>query len=159
MRARNKKAVEIMSTEEIIKKAQNSTEWYKYIIQNDDERSIGDYSETRVRYAPSPTGDMHIGGLRTALFNYLFAKVNKGTFILRIEDTDKKREVEGADQKIVDVMRWAGLNWDEGVGAKYNGTNFEQGGEFGPYYQSQRLGTYKKWAETLVESKHAYHCF
>jgi len=148
-----------MSTEEIIKKAQNSTEWYKYIIQNDDERSIGDYSETRVRYAPSPTGDMHIGGLRTALFNYLFAKVNKGTFILRIEDTDKKREVEGADQKIVDVMRWAGLNWDEGVGAKYNGTNFEQGGEFGPYYQSQRLGTYKKWAETLVESKHAYHCF
>lgn len=85
---------------------------------------------------------MHIGGLRTALFNYLFAKNNKGTFILRIEDTDKNREVEGSDQRIVDTLNWAGLTIDEGVGSKLYKTN-PNSEPFGPYYQSQRLHIYK----------------
>lgn len=68
----------------------------------------------RVRYAPSPTGDLHIGGLRTALYNYLFAKVNNGKFLLRIEDTDKTREVPGSIQRIVDMLRWSGMEWEEG---------------------------------------------
>lgn len=70
--------------------------------------------EVRVRFAPSPTGDLHIGGLRTAIYNYLFAKMNEGKFILRIEDTDKTREVEGSADKIIDSLRWAGLEYDEG---------------------------------------------
>ena len=70
--------------------------------------------EVRVRFAPSPTGDLHIGGLRTAIYNYLFAKMNEGKFILRIEDTDKTREVEGSADKIIDSLRWAGLQYDEG---------------------------------------------
>lgn len=74
--------------------------------------------EVRVRFAPSPTGDLHIGGLRTALYNYLFAKVNGGKFILRIEDTDKNREVEGSTQKIIDCLKWAGLEYSEGPGTE-----------------------------------------
>ena len=84
----------------------------------------------RVRFAPSPTGYLHVGGLRTALYNYLFAKKNNGTFILRIEDTDRNRYVEGAVEKLIKALKWAGLQYDEGP---------EVGGEFGPYLQSQRL--------------------
>lgn len=73
--------------------------------------------QVRVRFAPSPTGDLHIGGLRTALYNYLFAKANEGTFILRVEDTDKNREVEGSIESMIDSLRWAGLSFDEGPGS------------------------------------------
>jgi len=80
----------------------------------------------RVRFAPSPTGDLHIGGLRTALYNYLFAKVNGGSFILRIEDTDKNREVEGSAEKIVEHLNWAGLHYDEGPGSLLERDNLKQ---------------------------------
>jgi nondiscriminating glutamyl-tRNA synthetase len=148
-RARNKKSVLVASTQELIEKAKSATELYKYYYDKEDGE---EYRETRVRYAPSPTGEMHIGGLRTALYNYLFAKVNNGTFLLRIEDTDKSREVPDADKRIVDDLKWAGLKWTEGVGAQS-----ENEGQFGPYYQSQRLHIYKKWVDSLVENKHAYH--
>lgn len=158
-RARKKsKAVEVMSTSEIIRKAKNATEWYKYVLHDEEAIDPKDYKETRVRYAPSPTGEMHIGGLRTALFNYLFAKSNNGTFILRIEDTDKAREVPGSDRRIVEILKWAGLKWDEGVGVREM-TDTDDGsiGDFGPYYQSKRLDIYKKWVHTLLENKQAYH--
>ena len=99
-------------------------------------------NEVRVRYAPSPTGAMHIGGLRTALYNYLYAKQNGGKFILRIEDTDKNREVDGSVDDIVEALSWSGLKFDEGPGAVET---------HGPYFQSQRLATYHKFADTLVE--------
>ena len=82
-----------------------------------DVKYSGINEEVRVRFAPSPTGDLHIGGLRTALYNYLFAKVNDGKFILRIEDTDKNREVEGSIENIVDCLKWAGIQHDEGPGS------------------------------------------
>jgi len=88
----------------------------------------------RVRYAPSPTGMMHIGGLRTALYNYLFAKQSGGDFILRIEDTDRNREVEGSIDDIINMMRWAGLDWAEGPGS--NQTKTDSQGPHAPYYQS-----------------------
>lgn len=104
----------------------------------------------RTRFAPSPTGYMHIGNLRTALFTYLIAKKNGGVFILRIEDTDQGRYVEGAVDIIYKTLRRAGLQWDEGP---------DIGGPVGPYIQSQRMGMFKKYAEQLVESGHAYYCF
>jgi glutamyl-tRNA synthetase len=104
----------------------------------------------RVRFAPSPTGYLHIGGARTALFNYLFAKANKGTFILRIEDTDRSRYVADAEKEIFESLRWLGLSWDEGP---------EAGGNFGPYHQSQRTELYKKELERLLSSGWAYPCF
>jgi glutamyl-tRNA synthetase len=104
----------------------------------------------RVRFAPSPTGYLHIGGARTALFNWLFARHNDGEFILRIEDTDQKRYVEGAEQKIVDALHWMGLDWDEGP---------DIGGPYGPYVQSQRTELYQKWAVWLVEHDYAYKCY
>lgn len=104
----------------------------------------------RVRFAPSPTGFLHIGGLRTALYSYLFAKKNGGNFILRIEDTDQKRYVEGTAEVIYSGLRWAGLQYDEGP---------DIGGPYGPYTQSQRLELYKNYADKLLEDKHAYHCF
>jgi glutamyl-tRNA synthetase len=108
-------------------------------------------SETpRVRFAPSPTGYLHVGGLRTALYNYLFAKKNNGTFILRIEDTDRNRFVEGAIENLIESLKWCGLYFDEGP---------QVGGDFGPYLQSQRLELYKKHALELVESGNAYYCF
>ena len=107
-------------------------------------------SEVRTRFAPSPTGYMHIGNLRTALYTYLIAKKNKGAFILRIEDTDQGRYVEGAVDVIYSTLRACGLNWDEGP---------DVGGEYGPYIQSQRMGMFKQYAEQLVESGHAYYCF
>ena len=91
-------------------------------------------SEIRVRFAPSPTGKPHVGNLRTALFNWLFARRYGGKFILRVEDTDRDRYVEGAIEAILDSLRWLGLDWDEGP---------EVGGQFGPYLQSQRLEIYQ----------------
>lgn len=84
--------------------------------------------EVRVRYAPSPTGLMHIGGLRTFLYNYLFAKIHKGTMILRIEDTDKNREVEGSIDDIIAMLKWSGLTWDEGPGSLYHETHKDKMG-------------------------------
>lgn len=104
----------------------------------------------RTRFAPSPTGYMHIGGLRTALYAYLFAKKNGGSFILRIEDTDQARFVEGAVQKIYNSLRLAGLDWDEGP---------DIGGEYGPYIQSERKDMYLPYALELVEKGKAYYCF
>ncbi|MBE6838632.1 MAG: glutamate--tRNA ligase [Ruminococcus sp.] len=106
--------------------------------------------EVRTRFAPSPTGYMHIGNLRTALFTYLIAKQSGGKFILRIEDTDQERYVEGAVDVIYDTLRNCGLNWDEGP---------DVGGPVGPYIQSERMSMFKEYAEKLVESGHAYYCF
>ncbi len=104
----------------------------------------------RVRFAPSPTGFLHVGGARTALFNWLFARHNGGTFIIRIEDTDTSRKVEGAVEDLLEGLRWLGLDWDEGPGV---------GGDYGPYYQSQRLKSYQKVAKQLVEQGDAYYCY
>lgn len=104
----------------------------------------------RVRFAPSPTGYLHVGGLRTALYNFLFAKHNNGTFVLRIEDTDRNRFVEGAVENLINALKWAGLDLDEGP---------ESGGNYGPYMQSQRLDIYKKYSDELVEKGKAYYCF
>lgn len=106
--------------------------------------------EVRVRYAPSPTGYQHIGGVRTALFNYLFAKSQNGKFILRLEDTDRTRFSEEYVQNLYDTCSWLGLDWDEGG---------DKGGEYGPYVQSERFDLYKKYAMELVEKGQAYYCF
>lgn len=106
--------------------------------------------DVRVRFAPSPTGPLHIGGVRTALYNYLFAKRNNGTFILRIEDTDQKRFVPGAEAYIIESLEWLGLNPDEGPG---------RGGDYGPYRQSERSDLYQKYAEKLLENGFAYIAF
>ncbi len=107
-------------------------------------------NEVRTRFAPSPTGYLHIGGLRTALFTYCIAKKVGGKFILRIEDTDQERYVEGANEVIYRTLRAVGLNWDEGP---------DVGGDFGPYIQTERRGIYKEYAEKLVELGGAYYCF
>lgn len=104
----------------------------------------------RVRFAPSPTGPLHMGGVRTALFNYLFAKKHEGKFILRIEDTDQTRYVEGAENYIIESLKWCGLNLDEGVGV---------GGDFAPYRQSERKAIYKKYVTQLIDSGNAYYAF
>src|SRR6476620_2965747 len=104
----------------------------------------------RVRFAPSPTGGLHLGGVRTVLYNYLFAKQHGGTFILRIEDTDQSRYVEGAEQYIIDCLNWCGLVPDEST---------VHGGKYGPYRQSERKSTYKEYAEKLVTAGHAYYAF
>ncbi|MCW9065466.1 MAG: glutamate--tRNA ligase [Ignavibacteriaceae bacterium] len=104
----------------------------------------------RVRFAPSPTGYLHIGGLRTALYNFLFAKNQNGKLILRIEDTDRKRFVEGAIENLIDTLNWAGINFNEGP---------EMGGKFGSYLQSERLDIYKNLAGKLVSEGKAYYCF
>lgn len=107
-------------------------------------------SVLRVRFAPSPTGYLHVGGARTALFNYLLARRSGGTFILRIEDTDTARNVAGAEQKIMDDLRWLGLQWDEGIGV---------GGPNGPYFQSQRLDLYNAKVDELLKAGKAYYAF
>ena len=112
----------------------------------------------RVRFAPSPTGFVHIGSLRTALYNYLFAKKMGGSYILRVEDTDQTRLVEGAIENMLEGMAWGGVNHDEGVILDENG-NITQKGEYGPYIQSERLDIYKKYIEELLESGKAYYCF
>ena len=104
----------------------------------------------RTRFAPSPTGYMHVGNLRTALYAYLKAKSKGGTFILRIEDTDQGRLVEGAVDVIYDTLRQTGLLWDEGP---------DVGGPVGPYVQSERMGMFRQYAEQLVEQGKAYYCF
>ena len=104
----------------------------------------------RVRFAPSPTGPLHIGGVRTALFNYLFAKKHNGTFILRIEDTDQNRYVDGAEQYIVDALNWCGMPFDEGPNTNKT---------FGPYRQSERKHLYKQYADELIASGNAYYAF
>ena len=103
----------------------------------------------RVRIPPSPTGDPHIGTAYTSLFNFAFARKNKGKFILRIEDTDRSRNVEGTEEKIIQSLKWLSLDWDEGP---------DIGGPFSPYKQSERLDIYKKYAKQLVEDKKAYYC-
>ena len=106
--------------------------------------------KVRVRFAPSPTGPLHIGGVRTALFNYLFAKKYNGTFILRIEDTDQNRYVKGAEDYIINSLKWCNIKIDEGVGV---------GGKYGPYRQSERKDIYKKYAEQLITAGFAYYAF
>uniref|UniRef100_A0A831TBK5 Glutamate--tRNA ligase n=1 Tax=Thermorudis peleae TaxID=1382356 RepID=A0A831TBK5_9BACT len=106
--------------------------------------------QVRVRFAPSPTGDLHVGGARTALFNWLFARQHGGAFILRIEDTDQARLVGQSIAGIIESLRWLGLHWDEGP---------DVGGPYGPYVQSQRLHLYREHAQRLVLAGHAYYCF
>lgn len=111
----------------------------------------------RVRFAPSPTGYVHVGNLRTALYDYMFAKKHGGKYVLRVEDTDRTRLVEDATQRLVNVIEWTGIMHDEGVFAKNN--EISQEGDFGPYVQSERLETYRPYVDQLVESGHAYYCF
>lgn len=106
--------------------------------------------KVRVRFAPSPTGPLHIGGVRTALYNYLFAKKLNGDFVLRIEDTDQNRFVKGAEQYIIDSLNWCGLHFDEGPGKE---------GEYGPYRQSERQKIYREYANKLLENGNAYYAF
>lgn len=107
-------------------------------------------SKIRVRFAPSPTGFLHVGGARTALYNWLFARHHGGTFVLRIEDTDLARSTDESVQGILDGMRFLGLDWDEGP---------HVGGDFGPYFQTERLGLYQKYTDQLIEAGRAYECF
>ena len=109
-----------------------------------------DKRKVRVRFAPSPTGPLHIGGVRTALFNYLFAKKHNGVFILRIEDTDQTRFVQGAEEYIIESLKWCGIKIDEGI---------EEGGPYGPYRQSDRKELYKEFAQRLIDSGNAYYAF
>jgi glutamyl-tRNA synthetase len=104
----------------------------------------------RVRFAPSPTGYLHVGGLRTALYNYLFARRHGGRFVLRIEDTDQARRVDGAVESLIATLDWAGVRFDEGPG---------RDGGYGPYVQSQRLDIYRQHADELIKKGQAYHCF
>ena len=115
-----------------------------------DERNPMPTTDVRVRFAPSPTGKLHVGGARTAIFNWAFARANGGTFVLRIDDTDPTRSTEENTQVILRAMRWLGLDWDEGPGA---------GGDFGPYFQTQRGDLYREAAERLLEAGAAYPCF
>ena len=107
-------------------------------------------TKPRLRFAPSPTGYLHIGGVRTALFNWLWARKTGGTFVLRIEDTDQERSTDESREIILDGLRWLGLTWDEGPGV---------GGEYGPYMQTERLALYKEYAEKLIASGHAFRCY
>ncbi|MEI3613928.1 glutamate--tRNA ligase [Pseudogracilibacillus sp. SO30301A] len=106
--------------------------------------------EIRVRYAPSPTGDLHIGNARTALFNYLYAKHYNGKFIIRTEDTDSKRNVEGGEESQLTYLKWLGIEWDEGA---------DIGGDYGPYRQMERLAIYQKYIDDLLERDLAYECY
>ena len=106
--------------------------------------------KVRVRFAPSPTGIPHVGNIRTALFNWLFARHHNGSFVVRIEDTDQERLVGGATEAILDSLRWLGLDWDEGP---------EVGGDYGPYFQSERLDIYYSHAQRLIEGDSAYRCY
>ena len=106
--------------------------------------------KVKVRFAPSPTGDLHVGNIRTALFDWAYARHTGGTFLFRIEDTDTTRVTDEYIQAAIDTLKWLGLNWDEGP---------EVGGENGPYLQSQRLGIYAEWAQKFLDQKDAYHCY
>ncbi|MBI9045115.1 MAG: glutamate--tRNA ligase [Anaerolineaceae bacterium] len=104
----------------------------------------------RVRFAPSPTGRMHLGSARTALYDYLIAQQTGGQFILRIEDTDRKRYVPGSEEELIEGLKWLGLKWDEGP---------DIGGPYGPYRQSERVEVYKKYIQELIDNDHAFYCF
>ncbi len=106
--------------------------------------------EVRVRFAPSPTGPFHIGGARSALFNYLVAKHTEGRFIVRVEDTDRKRSTRESEENIKDALKWLGINWDEGI---------DVGGPYGPYRQMERLELYKQYTDKLLAEGKAYYCF
>lgn len=106
--------------------------------------------EIRVRFAPSPTGPLHIGGARSALFNYLWARKSKGTFIVRSEDTDLERSSKESERNILEALRWLNIQWDEGI---------EVGGEHGPYRQTDRLDLYREYTNKLIEGGHAYYCY
>lgn len=120
------------------------TLFFSIVVRNMNQQTV------RTRFAPSPTGNLHVGGVRTALFAYLWAKKHKGQFLLRIEDTDQSRYVEGSLDTIFTGLRWLGLEWDEGP---------HVGGEFGPYQQSERLDLYAEHAQMLIEQGTAYRCF
>ena len=109
-----------------------------------------DRSGVRVRFAPSPSGDLHVGNVRTALYDWAFARAKRGTFVLRIEDTDATRVLPEYIESAQETLRWLGLDWDEGPGA---------GGPFGPYLQSERLGIYADWVERFLAEGHAYYCY
>lgn len=113
--------------------------------------------KVRVRFAPSPTGYMHVGNFRTALYTYLFAKKNDGEFLLRIEDTDQKRFVPDSLEKLIKIINWAGFEYSEGVYLEDG--KFVQKGDFGPYIQSERMEIYKKYAQELIDNGTAYYCF
>lgn len=113
------------------------------------------FSEVRVRFAPSPTGYLHVGGARSALYNYLFAKRNHGKFILRIEDTDVARSTDESLKMMISDLKWLGLNWDEGPHPE----TLQDMGPYGPYKQSERLSLYKKYADELLQKGKAYYCF
>lgn len=115
-------------------------------------------NKVRTRFAPSPTGYLHIGGLRTALYAYLWAKKNKGKFYLRIEDTDRSREIPEAVANLIESLTWAGLKPDEGI-IQSSKDKIKERGLYGPYIQSKRLKIYQKYADQLVATGHAYHCF
>src|SRR5439155_25049905 len=104
----------------------------------------------RCRFAPAPTGYLHVGGARTALFNWLFARHNGGSFVLRIEDTDRKRSTEEAIDIVVDSLRWLGLDWDDGPGV---------GGPYGPYRQTERMTLYADVAKRFLDQERAYFCY
>ena len=106
--------------------------------------------EMRLRFAPSPTGPFHIGGARSALFNWLLARKHGGKLVLRIEDTDLERSSKESEENIKAALRWLGMDWDEGP---------EVGGPYGPYYQTQRLDIYRQYTEQLLASGQAYHCY
>jgi glutamyl-tRNA synthetase len=103
-----------------------------------------------VRFAPSPSGDLHVGNARTALYDWAFARSTGGTFVLRIEDTDRSRVLPEYIASAQDTLRWLGLDWDEGPGA---------GGPFGPYLQNERLDIYAEWVDRFLKDGHAYHCY
>jgi glutamyl-tRNA synthetase len=106
--------------------------------------------KVKVRFAPSPTGDLHVGNIRTALFDWAYARHTGGTFLFRIEDTDTTRVTDEYIQAAIDTLKWLGLQWDEGP---------EVGGDNGPYLQSQRLGIYAEWAQKFLDQKDAYYCY
>lgn len=122
----------------------------KNMSTNINENKSSDGKKVRLRFAPSPTGFLHVGNLRTALSGFLLAKSMKGDFILRIEDTDQKREVEGSVKSLIDILKWTGINFDEGPGI---------GGSFAPYTQTERLDIYKKYSDQLLAEGKAYRCF
>jgi glutamyl-tRNA synthetase len=111
---------------------------------------VANKAEVRVRFAPSPTGDLHVGNIRTALFDWAYARHTNGKLIFRIEDTDRERVTDEYIQAAIDTLKWLGLNWDEGP---------EVGGQYGPYLQSQRLDIYAEWAQKFLDQGDAYHCY
>ena len=116
---------------------------------------MSEQKPVRVRFAPSPTGYLHVGGARSALYNYLFAKKHGGTFVLRVEDTDLERSTEDAMKMQIGDLQWLGLKWDEGIDPQ----TLESRGEYGPYRQSLRLDIYNKYADQLLTEGKAYYCF